>query len=66
MYGLRNIDMGDYQESVTTGQTHRQTDGQTLDKVIPKCHYASQMTKKCKKKLNTERLKFQDFKKHLP
>ena len=30
----------DYQESVTTRQTHGQTDrnGQTLDKVIPMCH----------------------------
>ena len=47
---LRNIAMCDYQESVTTGQTHRQTDGQTdrqtLDKVIPMCRYASQATQK--------------------
>ena len=35
---LRNIAMRDYQESVTTGQTHRQT----ADKVIPMCRYASQ------------------------
>ena len=36
---LRNIAKCDYQESVTTGQTDRQTgrhtEGQTLDKVIP-------------------------------
>ena len=31
-------------ESVTTGQTHRRTDRQTPDKVIPTCHYASQST----------------------
>ena len=29
MCRLRNIAMRDYQESVTTGQRHRQTDGQT-------------------------------------
>ena len=29
MCRLRNIAVRDYQESVTTGQTHRQTDGQT-------------------------------------
>ena len=48
MCRLRNIAMRDYQESVTTGQTHRQTnrwmDGQTPDKVIPMCRYASQAT----------------------
>ena len=32
----------DYQENVTTGQT----DGQTPDKVIPMCRYASQATQK--------------------
>ena len=35
MCRLRNIAMCDYQESVT---------GQTLDKVIPICRYASQAT----------------------
>ena len=45
MCRLRNIAMPDYQESVTTGQTHRRMDGrtdagQTPDKVIPMCHYA--------------------------
>ena len=40
---LRNIAMCDYQESVTTGQTDRQTP----DKVIPMCRYASQATQKC-------------------
>ena len=34
--------MRDYQESVTTGQTDRQTP----DKVIPMCRYASQATQK--------------------
>ena len=34
--------MCDYQESVTTGQTDRQTP----DKVIPMCRYASQETQK--------------------
>ena len=29
MCRLRNIAMRDYQESVTTGQTHTNTDGQT-------------------------------------
>ena len=42
MCRLRNIAMRDYQESVTTGRTDRQTP----DKVIPMCHYASQATKK--------------------
>ena len=42
MCRLRNIAMRDYQESVTTGQTHRQTP----DKVIPMCRYASQATQK--------------------
>ena len=40
---MRNIAMCDYQESVTTGQTHRQ---KTPDKVIPLCHYALQVTQK--------------------
>ena len=48
MCRLRNIAMHGYQESVTTGQTHtrtdRQTDRQTLDKVIPMCRYASRAT----------------------
>ena len=35
-----NIAMRDYQESVNTGQTHRQTP----DKVIPVCRYALQPT----------------------
>ena len=34
----------DYKESVTTGQTHGQTNRQTPDKVIPMCRYASQAT----------------------
>ena len=42
MCRLRNIAIHDYQESVTTGQTHRQTP----DKVIPMCRYASQVTQK--------------------
>ena len=50
MCPLRNIAMRDYQESVTTGQTHahtgRRTDRQTPDKVIPMCCYASQATQK--------------------
>ena len=29
MCGMRNITMHDHQESVTTGQTDRQTDGRT-------------------------------------
>ena len=37
MCRLQNIAMRDYQESVTTGQTH----GQTPDKVIPMCRFAS-------------------------
>ena len=43
MCRLQNIAMRDYQESVTTGQTHthtdRRTDRQTPDKVIPMCRY---------------------------
>ena len=50
MCRLRNIAMCDYQESVTTGQTHgrtdRQNDRQTPDKVIPMCRFASQAAKK--------------------
>ena len=46
MCRLQNLAMRDYQESVTTGQTHRQTDTQTQDKVIPMCRYASQETQK--------------------
>ena len=38
MCHLRNIAICDYQESVTTGQTP--------DKVIPMCRYASQTTQK--------------------
>ena len=45
MCRLRNIAKHDYQESVTTGQTDRQTP----DKVIPMCRYASQVTQKRKK-----------------
>ena len=40
MFRLRNIAKRDYQESVTSGQTDRQTP----DKVIPMCHYALQAT----------------------
>ena len=46
MCGLRNIAMHYYQESVTTGQT----DGQTPDKVIPMCRYASQVMQKLNRK----------------
>ena len=42
MCRLRNIAMRDYQDSVTTGQTDRQTP----DKVIHMCRYASQATQK--------------------
>ena len=42
MRRLRNIAMRDYQESVTSEQTDRQTP----DKVIPMCRYASQATQK--------------------
>ena len=44
---LRNIDMRDYQESVTSGQTDGHTDGQTdttPDRVIPMYRYDSQAT----------------------
>ena len=49
MCRLQNIAMRDYQESVTTGHTHRQTEThrQTADKVIPMCGFASQATQKC-------------------
>ena len=50
MCRLRNVAMRDYQKSVTTEQTHgqtdRRTDRQTPDKVIPMCRYASQATQK--------------------
>ena len=42
MCRLQNIAMLDYQESVTTGQTDRQTP----DKVIPMCRYDSLATQK--------------------
>ena len=45
---LRNIAMRDYQESVTTGQTDRQTDGQAdagqSDPYVPLC-FADDTTK---------------------
>ena len=41
MCGLRNIAMHDYQESVTTPQTHKQTDGQS-DLYVPLCAYILQ------------------------
>ena len=34
---LRKIAMRDYQESVTTGQTHRQTDAGQSDPYVPLC-----------------------------
>ena len=41
MFCLQNIAMYDYQENVTTGQTHTQTDGQTdpglSDPYVPLC-----------------------------
>ena len=46
MCRLWNIAMRDYQENGTTGQTDPQTDGQTPEKVIPMCRYASQRTQK--------------------
>ena len=46
MCSLQNLAMCDYQESVTIGQTDRQTDRQTLDKVIPMCRHAMQVTQK--------------------
>ena len=59
MCRLQNIAMRDYQESVTIGQTHIQTDAGQSDpyvplcfasgdknKVIPMCRYASQATQK--------------------
>ena len=46
MCRLQNIAMRDYQESVTTGQTHTRTDRQMPDNVIPMRRYASQATQK--------------------
>ena len=43
MCRLRNIAL----ESVTDGQTDRQTDGRTTDKVVLMCRYASQATQYC-------------------
>ena len=37
MCHLRNISMCDYQESVTTGQTHRQTDAGQSDPYVLLC-----------------------------
>ena len=37
MCRLRNIAMCDYQECVTTGQTHRQTDAGQSDPYVPLC-----------------------------
>ena len=51
MCRLRNIAIHDYQESMTTGQTHRRTDGQTdAGQMIPMCCYVSQATHTHKKK----------------
>ena len=49
MHRLGNIAICDYQESVTTGQTDRQPDGQTPEKGIPMCGYALQATQNCSK-----------------
>ena len=54
------IALRDYQENVSTGQTHGQTDAtdrQTPDKVIHLCRYASQATQKpqhLKKKMTAQ------------
>ena len=37
MCRLQNITMRDYQESVTTGQTHAQTDARQSDPYVPLC-----------------------------
>ena len=37
MCGLQNIAMRDYQESVTTGQTHKRTDAKQSDPYVPLC-----------------------------
>ena len=44
MYRLRNIAIRDYQESVTTGQSHRQTDAGESDPYVPLC-FAGDTTK---------------------
>ena len=49
---LGNIAMREYQESVTTGQTHRQM----LDKVIPMCRYALQATQKLDRSVKSKEL----------
>ena len=53
MCRLRNIGMGDYQESVTTGQTDRQTHGWTdtgqSDPYVPLCFACDTINKSCKK-----------------
>ena len=50
---LQNIALRDYQESVTTGQTDRQTDGQTdAGQSDPMCRFASQATQKLEKSIN--------------
>ena len=47
MCPLGNIAMRDYQESMTTGQTYTDTDGQTdAGQIIPMCRYALQATQK--------------------
>ena len=42
MCRLRNIAMRDYQESVTSGQTHRQTDARQSDSYVPLCLQATE------------------------
>ena len=37
MCRLRNIAMHDYQENMTTGQTHGQTDAKQSDPHVPLC-----------------------------
>ena len=49
-----NSNMRNYQESVTTRQTDRQSDGQRRDKVIPMCRYALQETQKHDMLMNSQ------------
>ena len=46
MCRLRNMHMCDYQESVTTGQTHRHIQTDRHRKKIPMCRYASHAAQK--------------------
>ena len=53
MCRLRNIAMRDYQESVTTGQTHGRTDAGQSDPYVPLCFAGDTKSLLCKDLINS-------------